>query len=66
MVEDLMELFIDDFSVVGDTFEWCLTPRSYPKMCKHNHGPKSGKILIHGYGWYRSWSQSVTKGDGGW
>lgn len=24
MVEDLMEVFIDDFSVVGDTFEVCL------------------------------------------
>ena len=25
MVEDTIEVFMDDFSVVGDSFEWCLT-----------------------------------------
>ena len=24
MVEDTLEVFMDDFSVVGDSFEWCL------------------------------------------
>ena len=25
MVEDTIEVFMDDFSVVGESFEWCLS-----------------------------------------
>ena len=35
MVEDTIEVFMDDFSVVGDSFEWCLCHLSKVlKSCK--------------------------------
>ena len=38
MVEDTTEVFMDDFSVVGDSFEWCLSHLSEVlKMCEESN-----------------------------
>ena len=38
MVEDTVEVFMDDFSVVGDSFEWCLSHLSEVlKMCEESN-----------------------------
>ena len=38
MVEEIIEVFMDDFSVVGDSFEWCLSHLSEVlKMCEESN-----------------------------
>lgn len=41
MVEDTTEVFMDDFSVVGDSFDDCLThlERSIKEMYRNKFGP---------------------------
>ena len=48
MEEDTIEVFMDDFSVVGDSFNHCLSHFSEVKMCRLQLCAQLGKISLHG------------------
>ena len=49
MIEEIMEVFIDDFSVYGKNFNDCLENLdSFAKMWGKALGLKLGKMLFHG------------------
>ena len=67
MVEDTIEVFMDDFSVVGDSFERCLTNLSEVlKRCEDcNFSTKLGKVSFLGERGYCVGSSHFRKGHRG-
>ena len=50
MIEEIMEVFMDDFSVYGKTFDDCLEnlEKSFAKMWGKALSPSVGKMSFHG------------------
>ena len=58
LVEEVMEIFMDDFTVYGSSFEHCLNNlETMLQRCKGQTASiKLGKVPFHGNRRYCSWS----------
>jgi len=51
MIEEIMEVFMDDFSVYGKTFDYCLENLDRVlQRCQEKHLNKLGEMSFHGLG----------------
>ena len=49
MIEEIMEVFMDDFSIYGTTFDQCLEKLdSLAEMPREGPDPQLGEMSVHG------------------
>jgi len=58
MVEAFMEVFTNDFSVVGDSFMFEAFGNGVVKVCGFKFGPQLGKVSLYGERRNCAWAQS--------
>ena len=67
MVEKTIEIFMDDFSVMGNSFDNCLANlRAVLARCEEDQlSTQLGKVPFHGTRGYCPWTSDLSKRDRG-
>ena len=62
LIENIMEVFMDDFSMYGCSFDNCMTNLQVVlQRCRENFGFELGKVPFHGARRHRAWTPHLLQ-----